>query len=481
MTPVPRLNVLHVSRQSQGGGADKVALALVMGLQGRGHRAWLAVAVRDSDDPQVIAIPDPRASPSARWARWARHTLAPLDGKVPGAALATAALRGIESPSRIVDWWQGREHFDYPGTALLPTLAPYPPDILHCHNFHGGYFDLRQLAPISNVVPVALTLHDEWSFTGHCAYTIGCERWRMGCGSCPDLTIYPALRHDATAANWLVKRAIYARSRVYVSSPSRWLLDRARDSTLAVGAAGWRHIPNGVDRSVFHPGDRNAARRALGLPTESVVLLFAANRARTSVFKDYSTVWEAARRIAERLSGAPLLLIALGEEGPTERLGHHELRFVPYEPDERVVAKYYQAADLYLHAARADNFPTSIVEALATGLPVVATAVGGIPEQVRSLAGAAGTWNGESSFRDRATGVLVDAGSSEAMASAALTLIRDESLRARLSANAALDAAERFDRETQLNATIAWYHEVVNEYAVRNASGHVRKGPHPFD
>ena len=51
-------------------------------------------------------------------------------------------------------------------------------------------------------MPVALTLHDEWLLTGHCAYTLGCERWRIGCGRCPDLTIYPAIRRDSTAENF---------------------------------------------------------------------------------------------------------------------------------------------------------------------------------------------------------------------------------------------------------------------------------------
>ena len=49
------------------------------------------------------------------------------------------------------------------------------------------------------------------------------------------------------------------------------------------------------------------------------------------------------------------------------------------------VAPYYQAADVYLHAAKADNFPRAVLEALCCGTPVVATAVGGIPEQVKGL------------------------------------------------------------------------------------------------
>src|SRR5439155_7431909 len=79
------------------------------------------------------------------------------------------------------------------------------------------------------------------------------------------------------------------------------------------------------------------------------------------------------------------LLIVLGDAAPAEQIGASELRFVPYRSDAETVARYYQAADIYVHAARADTFPSTVLEALACGTPVVATAVGGIPEQVKGL------------------------------------------------------------------------------------------------
>src|SRR3546814_17530193 len=73
---------------------------------------------------------------------------------------------------RISDWssdvcssdlFRGREPYDYVGTRWLLDRAPERPDILHCHNLHGGYFDLRELARFSKLLPVVLTLHDEWA------------------------------------------------------------------------------------------------------------------------------------------------------------------------------------------------------------------------------------------------------------------------------------------------------------------------------
>jgi glycosyltransferase involved in cell wall biosynthesis len=75
-------------------------------------------------------------------------------------------------------------------------------------------------------------------------------------------------------------------------------------------------------------------------------------------------------------------MIALGEDCPDEQIGEATIRFVPFESNEHTVARYYRAADVYLHPARADTFPTSVLEAMACGTPVVASDVGGIPEQV---------------------------------------------------------------------------------------------------
>jgi glycosyltransferase involved in cell wall biosynthesis len=317
---------------------------------------------------------------------------------------------------------------------------------------------------MSHRLPVVMTLHDEWTFTGHCAYALHGDRWRTGCGSCPDLDVYPAIRRDGTRANLRAKADIYARSRLYVSTPSRWLMDRARDSVLAPAVVDWRVIHNGVDRTIFRAGDRLEARARLDIPAEPFVLLFTANLARRSPFKDWDTVSEAAERVAATVEGRPVLCLALGDEGPTRRLPNGELRFVPYRSDLAEVASFYRAADVYLHAAKAENFPTTILEAMASALPVVATAVGGIPEQVRSLAGAPGGWTGAADGPDAATGVLVAPGDAAGMAQATVAILRDDASRRRLGANGAADAAQRFDLQRQLDETVAWYREILADW-----------------
>ena len=188
-----------------------------------------------------------------------------------------------------------------------------------------------------------------------------------------------------------------------------------------------RIIPYGIDLSNFHPGDRRAVRAKLGIPDGAKVLLFAANGVRRNPFKDYETMRAAVAQVSERMPSQDVLFITLGEDIQGEQIGNISMRFVPYETDIRVVANYFQAADLYLHAAKADTFPNVVLESLACGTPVIATAVGGIPEQIKRLGDSDIAMSIRQSFGvDEATGVLVKPADAEAMACAIERLLKNE-------------------------------------------------------
>jgi glycosyltransferase involved in cell wall biosynthesis len=365
------------------------------------------------------------------------------DGRV--VALLSRLAGGVAQPDRRLAFYCGVEDFHFPGTARLLTLTWPRPDIVHCHNLHGDYFDLRMLPWLSQQVPLVLTLHDAWLLSGHCAHSFGCEKWKIGCGHCPDLTIYPALHRDATAHNWRRKREIYTRSRLYVATPSRWLMQKVEQSMLALAVVEARVLPNGVDLSVFHPADRREARAALGIPQDVKVLLVTGVQLRQNIWKDYSTLRDAVALTSERLYGEGLLLIALGEDAPPERIGQAEIRSIPYQADRATVARYYQAADVYVHAARADTFPNAVLEALACGRPVVATAVGGIPEQVD----------------DTRTGFLVSAGDAQGLAARIMQVLSDDALQQGMGMQAAQTARQQFDFDRQVDAYLNWYAELV--------------------
>jgi glycosyltransferase involved in cell wall biosynthesis len=376
------VHILQVNSSDFGGGAEHVALTLHREHARRGHRSSLVVGATRSEDPQVFELDND----SARniWARsWrkAGDALAPLDGHVRGVGrLRRTIPLAVGQPRR---WWsihRGREDFAFPATSRILELTGSSPDVVHAHNLHGawtrdgGFFDLRDLAPLSQARPVFLTLHDAWLLSGHCAHSFDCDRWITGCGSCPDLSIYPSIPRDATAPNWRQKREIYARSRLRVATPSRWLMEKVERSMLAPGIVEARVIPYGIDLDVFRPGGKESAREESGLPTDATIVMLAANALRNGEWKDVPSM----RSMIEASVDEPLLFLAVGEDGHEERQGQSIIRFVPWQ-NHAALARLYQAADIYVHPARADTLPLVVIEAMACGTPVVTTSVGGIP------------------------------------------------------------------------------------------------------
>jgi glycosyltransferase involved in cell wall biosynthesis/peptidoglycan/xylan/chitin deacetylase (PgdA/CDA1 family) len=432
------LRILTIGTLDQGGGAEKVARDLVAGYRQRGHDAVLAVGRKRSDDPGVLAIAQER-------------DYQPRNPQAPTVSSITHILARRA---------EGAEDFDFPGTWDILDLPTARPDVLHAHNLHGWYFDLRALPWLSRTVPVVLTMHDAWLLSGHCAHSFGCERWRTGCGECPDLTIYPAVERDATAQNWERKREIYRRSRLHIATPCRWMMDKVQSGILAEGLVEGRVIHNGIDLSVFRPGDKAMARTRLGVPLDATVLLFTANSIRNNPWKDYAGMRRVIERLGGRLSGRRLILIGLGESAPSERLGNAEIVFVPFQTDPALIAAFYQAADLYLHMAQVETFPNVIMEALCCGTPVAATAVGGIPEQVLSdVAPDGGAWKAHSA--DTATGLLASLGDVDTLTEELVRLFHEPDRLRRMGINAAEDGRRRFDLQRCIGEYTDWFAELT--------------------
>jgi glycosyltransferase involved in cell wall biosynthesis len=224
-------------------------------------------------------------------------------------------------------------------------------------------------------------------------------------------------------------------------------MKKVEQSMLAPAVVEARVLPNGVDLGIFRPNDKRAARAVHGISPEATVLLTTGVMLQQNIWKDYQTLRRAVELAAKRLSGQDLLLIVPGEDAPPERTDQVEIRFIPYQDDPRTVAQYYQAADVYVHAAREDTFPTSVLEAMACGTPVVATAVGGIPEQVE----------------DARTGFLVPRGDAQGLADRITQLLSDPVLNRNMGRQAAESARCRFSFDLQVDAYLSWYHELTRD------------------
>lgn len=137
------LNILRVSTTDIGGGAEKTAWKLFKACDERGHNSWLAVGYKHGQDPRVLEIPNYTLR---GWWTYLRKPGTKLwQSQTLGSGVLSAVLNVVTGCRRAVDVRRGVEDFNFPGTYHLLKLPPQQPDILHCHNLHGWYFDLRAL------------------------------------------------------------------------------------------------------------------------------------------------------------------------------------------------------------------------------------------------------------------------------------------------------------------------------------------------
>jgi len=329
------MNVLFIGTTDILGGAAKVSWIIKEALEKRGDAVSMFVADKRSDDDRVHVIP--RQS-------WRKYV---------GIALATDTMPNT-------DW-------------ILETKAYQEADIVHCHNLHGRFFNLKTMQKMSQEKHVVWTLHDEWAITPHCAYTLEGEAVKHGLFVCPSKHTQPRILWDNTKALAGRKISIYKNSKMTVVSPSLWLQLRVAKTPL--GNQALKHIPNGIDTRAFVRTDKAEARKRLGLPADKKIALFLAVDAKRNTWKG----WRYTREVIDAYQhDTSVCFVSVGnfiEHEDTNQIIHRG-----HVADPAELALYYSAADTLLFTSIAENFPLVILEAMSVGVPIVAFDVGGVAE-----------------------------------------------------------------------------------------------------
>lgn len=292
----------------------------------------------------------------------------------------------IRIGNRLDAWMHAAESriFDNHGLAsrratkkFVEQLERMQPDVVHLHNIHGYFLNypilFRWLKEWGG--PVVWTLHDCWAFTGHCAYYSHqkCDKWRRECNDCPQLRRYPSsIVADNSTRNFRKKKETFCSiDNLTLVGVSEWLGRQISESFL--GKYPVHIFPNGIDTKAFRPGvktEANSRHSVLGV----------------------ANVWDYRKGLDDFIklrtilpSNYDITLVGLSA-WQAARLPKG-IRGIKHNSDMEALAEIYSKADVYVNPTVDDNFPTTLLEAMACGTPVVSYDTGGCREAIVPAAG----------------------------------------------------------------------------------------------
>jgi glycosyltransferase involved in cell wall biosynthesis len=259
---------------------------------------------------------------------------------------------------------------------LIKDVDSIKPDIIGLHNIHGYYLNYEILFDYikREDIPVIWTLHDCWPFTGHCAYfeRFGCEKWKTQCNTCPLTSYYPKSLVDRSYNNYLDKKnAFQGVKNLKIITPSHWLKNYVEQSFLKDYPV--QVIHNGINLNLFKPKVFNFVEN------EKIALGVASVWHPRKGLKDFEI-------LRKHLSPSfKIVLIGLTKK-QISALPEGIIGISRTESIEALV-DWYNRATVFVNPTYIDNFPTTNIEALACGTPVITYNTGGSPEAIDKNSG----------------------------------------------------------------------------------------------
>ena len=260
----------------------------------------------------------------------------------------------------------------------LEWIDSIKPDVIHIHNIHGDWINISLVFNYikKRNLPVIWTFHDCWPFTGRCSYfdMCGCEKWKTQCQKCLNKSTYPTtLLFDFSKKMYKDKKRFFSGlNKAFIVTPSMWLGCYVKDSFLSNNKIITIH--NGINTQKYTPGNCKHQN------DERIILGVANSWAERKGLEDFIKLDKLINHDKYRI-----ILVGLNEK---QLKGlPNTIEGIKRTNSEDELIGLYQNAYVFVNPTYQDNYPTTNMEALACGTPVITYNTGGSPESIDKTVG----------------------------------------------------------------------------------------------
>jgi len=352
------MKILFISSSDSHGGAAKTAYRIFDSLREQGVEVKMLVRDKSTNDPDVISCLDFER----------KGIVGKFDKFIWKIKNRIRKRKWKEYPDRETVFLN-----DLNSISLIRAINSVDFDIIHLHFIANRFLNLNELTKIGK--PIVWTLHDCWPFTGICHYFYECRKYTISCGQCPFL--HSVNESDLSNHVWKKKKYIYNKLDIHVVTPSSWLAEASRKSTLFANFPVIV-IPNPIDVDLFSPGDRKQAADILQLATEKKYLLFGAMNAVKDTNKGFHYLIQTLQYFELNYLNSGIELLIVGAEQPLEELNLKiSVKYLGVINSDEKMTLIYKIADVMVVPSLSENLSNAIMESLSCGTPVVAFNIGG--------------------------------------------------------------------------------------------------------
>ncbi|MEO1800001.1 MAG: glycosyltransferase family 4 protein [Cyanobacteria bacterium J06629_2] len=406
------MKVLILSARDLRGGAARAAYRLHQGLLAANVDSQMLVQNKLSDCHTVIA-------PKSKIERG-------LAAMKPALDQLPLSLYRRRDPSINIYSSQWLPH------KIIAQIEQVNPDVINLHWINGGFVPIEALKKIKQ--PLVWTLHDMWAFTGGCHYNGTCDRYQQACGSCPQLG--SDRQKDLSRWIWQRKAKAWQDLNLTVVTPSKWLADCARSSSL------FREVPievigNGIEPQIYQSHAPQTARQILNLPQDKKIILFGALNSTQDRRKGFNLLLAALKSLKSASRADQIELVIFGASAPSQPANFgFRTHYMGQLSDDVTLSLLYAAADVFVAPSVQDNLPNTVLEAMFCGTPSAAFNIGGMPDLIQH----------------QHNGYLAQPGNTEDLARGIAWILAEEARHTQLRIRSRDKATKNFSLEQQTQA-----------------------------